>query len=358
MVWLALLVYRVVTRMFFNTSLLTLRSDAVHPSGFAQDVTLPIWSIAYVSFYMFRHLDLVGSLVAVLLFTIYVAVVMVACAVAQVTSCWTLLLTYRVMGVIPKHFKHCRIWTASCIAVGFPVQRPGLASVSFALATMCFVPRCWLWFPTDAKSQVPISDFEAMAERTVILKRSASLLQSNNKRPRRLASSTARSDLLTEASSLQNTDATDDNTQKRYKGDYGVKCNDLAMSLTRAANAHISRLFVDGCGLTFDVSLHYLGELTGNNRKRIFNFVWKASTAHKVLQMHRFTWYKYQVDKAMDGVNVEETNLTLSKEISSIVVSFPPEWTTAARACNLQQFSRDSAERVAKAYDGVHIECR
>ena len=127
-------------------------------------------------------------------------------------------------------------------------------------------------------------------------------------------------------------------------------CDDLAKSLTTAANAHISGLFVDGCGLKFDVTLDYLAESMDNHGEWNFSFVWKASFGHKVLKTSRFNLRKNQVDKFIEEVNADEANQTLP--------SFPKEWITAARACELQDLARNSAERIAKAYDGVNIECR
>ena len=96
--------------------------------------------------------------------------------------------------------------------------------------------------------------------------------------------------------------------------------------------------------------LDYLAESMDNHREWNFNFVWKASFGHKVLKTSRFNLRKNQVDKFIEEVNADEANQTLP--------SFPKEWITAARACELQELARSSAESLAKVYDGVHIECR
>ena len=80
--------YAAVAGKAFNTVLLTLQSDVVHPSGFTRELVMPVWSIIYISFDMFQQLDLVGGFVAALLFIIYVAIVVVICAAAQVASFW------------------------------------------------------------------------------------------------------------------------------------------------------------------------------------------------------------------------------------------------------------------------------
>ena len=103
MVWLALLTHGAIAGVVFNNSLFPLRSDAV------------LWSTIYVSFDMLRQLDPIHSLVAALLLVNYVAICMIACAAAQVTSFWILRFAQALMGVRPMHFQYCRSCTAACI---------------------------------------------------------------------------------------------------------------------------------------------------------------------------------------------------------------------------------------------------
>ena len=127
--WLALLLYAVVTRQVFNTVLLILRSDVVHPSGFSRELVMPVWSILYISSDMFRQLGLVSGFVAALLLVIYVAIGVVTCAVTQGASVWTLRRAPAFIGVGPMHFQHCCCWTAACIAIGSALQMPTLLPV-------------------------------------------------------------------------------------------------------------------------------------------------------------------------------------------------------------------------------------
>ena len=155
MVWLALLTHGAIAGVVFNNSLFPLRSDAV------------LWSTIYVSFDMLRQLDPIHSLVAALLLVNYVAICMIACAAAQVTSFWILRFAQALMGVRPMHFQHCRSCTAACIAIGCANQMPTLTSVVLVSAIMFVVPRRWLWFPAlkrpaacmaDDQSALPASD--------------------------------------------------------------------------------------------------------------------------------------------------------------------------------------------------------
>ena len=231
------------------------------------------------------------------------------------------------------HSPMCREWGAAQVFVGSVLQtsclyEPSLVATvllpSFLACNVLVVYTDWmLWAPSA--------------------KRPAGLPQPNCKRPRQ-------QQVDVEISSLQHIDTTIGNTQKRHKPDYAHVCNKLATHLTRVANKDISSHFVKGRGLSFEVSLDYLGESVDNHRIWHFNFVWEASIGHRVMKTSCFKLRTKQVQKLEKDIKAEKANPTLP--------SFPLEWITFARACELPELARNSAESVAKVYDGVHIECR
>ena len=177
------------------------------------------------------------------------------------------------------HSPMCREWGAAQVFVESVLQtsclyEPGLVATVLlpgflACNVLVVYPDWMLWAP--------------------IAKRPAGLPQPNSKRPRQ-------QQVDVEISSLQTIDAITGNTQKTNKDDYTSVCNKVAVFLTEAANTKISRHFVDGCGLKFDVSLHYCGESVDNHRHRNFNFVWEASIGHEVVKTSGFNLQKNQVD--------------------------------------------------------------
>ena len=121
-----------------------------------REIVMLSWYIFYISLF-FAPFTLIPV----------IAIEVLTFAAAQMMSYWILCLVQAVMAVKPRHFQHCRCWTAACIAIGSSLQMPPLVSVLLVLTTMLAVPRRWLWFPAtkrraacmvDDQSALPMSD--------------------------------------------------------------------------------------------------------------------------------------------------------------------------------------------------------
>ena len=231
----------------------------------------------------------------------------------------------------PVHIPHCRAFQACYVFVVWTRHRSICAGILASALTYGTCPRLLLWLP--------------------IQKRPATLPQSSSKRSRQ-------QQVDGEISSSQTFDTISGNAENRHKAEYAHGCNVLAMHVSRAANKHISSHFVKGCGLSFEVSLDYVGESVDSHQRRHFNFVWKASIGYKIVKTSCFNLRRNQVDKLVNDVNAKNAKEIDDKKAKLTLINFPPEWITFARACELQYFARTSAEEVAKDYVGICIECR